>query len=29
MALPNAITAKLEAVKAEYRVAPHNIDGRR
>ena len=26
MALPNAITAKLEAVKAEYRVAPHNID---
>ena len=26
MALPNALTAKLEAVQAEYRVAPHNID---
>ena len=26
MALPNAITAKLESVQAEYRVAPHNID---
>jgi replicative DNA helicase len=26
MALPNALTAKLEAVQAEYRVAPHNVD---
>ena len=26
MALPNALAAKLEAVQAEYRVAPHNID---
>ncbi|WP_375466350.1 DnaB-like helicase C-terminal domain-containing protein, partial [uncultured Methylobacterium sp.] len=26
MVLPNALTAKLEAVQAEYRVAPHNID---
>ena len=29
MALPNALTAKLEAVQAEYRVAPHNIDAER
>ena len=26
MALPNALTAKLETVQAEYRVQPHNID---
>ncbi len=26
MALPNALAAKLEAVQAEYRVPPHNID---
>src|ERR1700753_1387261 len=26
MALPHALAAKLEAVQAEYRVAPHNID---
>lgn len=26
MSLPNAITARLEAVRPEYRVPPHNID---
>ena len=26
MALPNALTANLEAVQPEYRVPPHNID---